>query len=193
MCSVISIHNAAGARYVCTLIFTVLLFFLTQTAFCRGYKIRDTFLMYSCTEENTDGMQLQVQNYTMLPNRAGCWILPHCHETSHTNIKYRDIWVLKKGQLKTANWTAPNWSTQQVCILPCYLQTMEHSQSLRVNLRRWQCKTHTLHFLLNVSPSHQFFDFLNILRCIYTMSIVVHFDHLQLRTVNTNGIQRSWI
>jgi hypothetical protein len=28
---------------------------------------------------------------------------------------------------------------------------------------------------------HQSFNFLNIFRCIHTMGIVVHFDHLQLR------------
>ena len=181
MCSVISIHNAAGARYVCTLIFTVLLFFLTQTAFCRGYKIRDTFLMYSCTEENTDGMQLQVQNYTMLPNRAGCWILPHCHETNHQILNTGTFGSRKRGRKKQL--------TEQLCRKCSTAKVSQWTYSEG----RWQCKAHTLNFLLNVSRSHQFFDFLNILRCIYTMSIVVHFDHLQLRTVNTIGIQRSWI
>jgi hypothetical protein len=49
----------------------------------------------------------------------------------------------------------------------------------------------SLHFLLNVSRSHQCFDFLNILRSIYTMGIVVHFDHLQLRNANGNKNQCS--
>ena len=51
----------------------------------------------------------------------------------------------------------------------------------------------SLHFLLNVSRPHQCFDFLNVVRCIHTMGIVVNFDHLQLRKANRNKGQCSRI
>jgi hypothetical protein len=47
----------------------------------------------------------------------------------------------------------------------------------------------SLRFLLNVSRSHQCFDFLNVLGCIHTMGIMVHFDHLQLQKAKGNKIQ----